>query len=68
MGKEWVKRIILTLDKTMVTGDYLIDDKPHITGCESSPTWTHILYDQPYNKEVNKPRIVNWTQWREIIN
>lgn len=59
LGSEWVKRVILTKDKTWVRGDVLIDDKPDITGA-LTPTWVHYVYDQPYNKMVDKPR-VSWT-------
>lgn len=49
LGKDWLRRTIITKDKTLVHGDYLIDDKPHIKGV-NKPTWEHILYDQPYNR------------------
>ncbi len=65
LGDEWVNRIILTKDKTLVDGHILIDDKPEITGC-MSPAWQHILYDRPYNKEQNKPRLT-WKNWHSVI-
>lgn len=59
LGDEWVRRTIVTKDKTMVRGDYLIDDKPEITG--SFPrSWTHILYDQPYNRHIQTEYRFNW--------
>ena len=67
LGADWVNRIILTKDKTLVKADYLIDDKPNITGVESMPAWEHILYDRPYNREVNKKRLV-WTNWKSVLN
>jgi 5'-nucleotidase len=67
LGADWVNRIILTKDKTLVKGDYLIDDKPAITGVESSPVWEHILYDRPYNRDVDKKRLV-WTNWKNVLN
>ena len=68
LGHEWTKRIILTKDKTWVHGDILIDDKPHITG-SLSPTWMHYLYDQPYNKAIDKPRICwcNKESWEFLL-
>ena len=57
LGDAWVKRIILTRDKTLIKGDYLIDDKPVITGVERSPEWEQIVYDRPYNRDVNKKRL-----------
>ena len=67
IGKGWIKKIIITGDKTIVTGDYLIDDRPEIEGVESTPAWKHILYDQPYNHNVNKRRLT-WTNYKEILN
>jgi len=66
LGRQWTKRIVLTKDKTLVKGDYLIDDKPNITGVQSVPDWEHILYDCPYNKHVNKRRIT-WKNWKNIL-
>lgn len=67
IGKGWAKRTIITSDKTLVIGDYLIDDKPRITGHWSKPFWRHVLFDQPYNKTVDQPRMTHWSQWREFI-
>lgn len=66
LGPDWVKRIILTKDKTLVRGDYLIDDKPEITGVEDIPSWEHILYDRPYNKQGNKRRLT-WENWKNVL-
>ncbi len=66
LGPSWVKQLILTKDKTIIKGDFLIDDKPVITGAEEHPEWEHILYDRPYNREVNKRRIT-WENWRDIL-
>ncbi len=66
IGPSWVSKIILTKDKTIVKADYLIDDKPVITGAEKSPSWEHILYDRPYNRNMNKRRII-WPNWKDIL-
>lgn len=51
-----------------VTGDILIDDKPSVTGVES-PEWEHVLFDQPYNRDVkDKRRMVGWNEWESIVN
>ena len=65
LGARWTDRIILTKDKTLVRGDILIDDKPHITGADV-PTWEHILYDRPYNKGVDKRRLT-WENWKDVL-
>lgn len=65
-GSEWVGKLILTLDKTIVRGDILIDDKPEITG-SAVPSWEHVLYDRPYNRHITDKRRLTWKNWREVI-
>ncbi len=65
-GKEAVDRIIMTRDKTLVRGDLLIDDKPKISGL-ATPTWEHILYDRPHNRQITDKRRLAWDNWRDII-
>ena len=66
LGPDWVKRIILTKDKTLIKADYLIDDKPVITGVENMPGWEHIVYDRPYNRGVSKRRLT-WENWKDVL-
>lgn len=66
LGPSWVKRIILTKDKTLIKADCIIDDKPEITGVELTPSWEHILYDCPYNREVDRKRLT-WNNWKSIL-
>jgi 5'-nucleotidase len=66
LGPDWVKRVILTKDKTLVKADFLIDDKPEITGAEAVPVWEHILYDRPYNRGANRKRLT-WANWKEVL-
>ena len=76
LGPEWVEGMIITRDKTLVKGDFLIDDKPKITGSCRNPDWCHVYFDQPYNRPdvVNAadledaPRIEAWTAWRTVID
>jgi 5'-nucleotidase len=51
------KKVIIAKDKSMVLGDILIDDHP--TPCnETQATRKHLLFDQPYNQNVeHKPRM-----------
>jgi len=65
LGIEFVRKVIIAKDKTLVHGDVLIDDRPQITGiCQ--PTWRHILYDQPYNRSSATPR-VTWDNWQTVL-
>jgi 5'-nucleotidase len=66
LGPEWVKRIVLTKDKTLVKADIIIDDKPELTGVEKSPSWEHVLYDRPYNKGGDKKRLT-WGNWKDVL-
>lgn len=61
---QWaVKNLILTDDKTIVTGDILIDDKALIIGRVEKPTWKHILFDQPWNQSSKSIRMNGgWTR------
>jgi 5'-nucleotidase len=75
---DWVKehlgdvipheRIVMTRDKTLISGDVLIDDKPKVTGT-MIPTWEHILFDAPYNRESSGTqfRLQSWNDWRKVI-
>jgi 5'-nucleotidase len=65
-GAHWGQRVIITTDKTLVRGDVLVDDKPEVTGVER-PSWVHVLFTQPYNVDVLKPRLNAWTEWREML-
>lgn len=66
LGREWVDRIILTTDKTLVHGNILIDDKPDITGV-IIPTWEHVVYDMPYNRHIVGKRRMTWANWKNVL-
>ncbi len=65
-GAPFVDRIILTRDKTLIRGDILIDDKPEILGL-AAPSWEHILYDRPHNRQVEDKRRLTWQNWRNVV-
>jgi 5'-nucleotidase len=68
LGLEWARSMVLTQDKTRVRGDILIDDKANIVGSQT-PVWEHVIFDMPYNREVQDERIRlhGWANWRETI-
>lgn len=66
-GHEMTKKIILTKDKTLIHGDILIDDKPEHFGI-NTPTWEHILFDAPYNRQITNKRRITWDNWEEILH
>lgn len=67
-GEQYLSKIIITRDKTLIKGNVLIDDKPKITGACPQPEWTHIVFNQPYNQDVEGPRLSNWTDWKSILD
>lgn len=68
-GEEFLSRIIITRDKTVIKGTVLIDDKPSVSGACDKPEWTHILYTQSYNLHLqDKPRFTRWNEWRRVLS
>jgi len=66
LGKDWLKRLIITMDKTLIHGDKLIDDKQEITGA-IEPVWEHLLFDSCHNKDVKDKTRINWDNWKEVL-
>lgn len=53
LGAEARSRMILTSDKTTIRANFLIDDKPSITGHYGQDrTWQQVIFSQPYNLDV----------------
>uniref|UniRef100_A0A4X2KS30 5',3'-nucleotidase, mitochondrial n=1 Tax=Vombatus ursinus TaxID=29139 RepID=A0A4X2KS30_VOMUR len=75
-GQEFLEQIVLTRDKTVVSGDLLIDDRPDITGWPRSgpnPSWEHILFTSCHNRhlQLQPPhrRLHSWTDdWKAILD
>ena len=66
LGGDFTKRIVLSKDKTIVRGKFLIDKNPAIEG-EETAEWEHILYDCPYNQEVGNKRRLTWANWKNVL-
>jgi len=66
LGMEWVKRMIITPDKTIVDADYLIDDMPEIRGL-AVPRWQHIVYTHAKNRMENTKKRLTWETWKEVM-
>ncbi|MFT4309340.1 MAG: 5' nucleotidase, NT5C type [Candidatus Woesearchaeota archaeon] len=67
LGTKWKDRMILTKDKTLIEGDYLIDDKPNIKGIVQ-PSWEQLLYYQPYNSHVQDKIMITWNNYQEVMD
>lgn len=65
LGRDWLRKLILTHDKTMVQAHYLIDDKPNIKGI-MDPSWDQIFFSHGYNQESRGLRLNNWAEWPEL--
>ena len=62
------ERVIITIDKTWVHGDVLVDDKPEVTG-SIAPTWTHLRFAPKGKDDLGtRPVIADWTQWRTVLD
>ncbi|XP_069373330.1 5'(3')-deoxyribonucleotidase, mitochondrial [Paralichthys olivaceus] len=73
LGHDFLEQVILTRDKTLISGDILIDDKPDILGVETKPTWEHILFTACHNKHLSlspsQRRLLSWSDdWRAILD
>jgi len=74
LGQDWMGRVILAGDKTMVHGHLLIDDKPDIHGCNKTPSWDHILYTSWGNCRMNEQtlacthRLTSWADRDALMN
>jgi len=66
LGYEWTRKLIISKDKTVIDGDFLIDDKPEIDGIQE-PIWQRIVYDAPYNKNIVGRRL-NWQNYKSVLN
>lgn len=78
-GSSWIRRTILTSDKTLINGDLLIDDIHFIEGTVDETSWDHILFTQCHNRHLDEKhfqekkiarRLDNWKDdsWRHLID
>lgn len=66
LGYEWTQKLIVAKDKTLIYGDILIDDRPQHLGLKK-PTWTHVLFDRPYNRNAKDKLRITWDNWEKIL-
>jgi len=51
-GKEFVNKIVITCNKTILDVDFLIDDKEFIKGVNGRPSFLHVLKRCGHNSGV----------------
>ncbi|KAA8498271.1 putative 5'(3')-deoxyribonucleotidase [Porphyridium purpureum] len=68
-GEEYLSRLIITRDKSIIKGAVLIDDKPKVTGACRSPDWKHVVFTRSYNVDAKetKHRLNQWELWRDVL-
>lgn len=69
LGAEMARKTILIHDKTLVSGDILIDDRADIAEGAMTPSWQHVVFDADYNRDMPRstPRLKSWADWREVL-
>lgn len=72
-GPDFLEQIVLTRDKTVISADLLIDDRPDITGAEPHPSWEHILFTSCHNYHLQlqppRRRLHSWADdWKAILD
>ncbi|XP_021561564.1 5'(3')-deoxyribonucleotidase, mitochondrial [Carlito syrichta] len=78
-GPDFLEQIVLTRDKTVVSADLLIDDRPDITGkwpatgAEPNPSWEHVLFTACHNQHLKlqppRRRLHSWADdWKAILD
>ncbi len=67
LGFDWTMRLILSRDKTLIGGDFLIDDKPEVTGIRK-PAWEHVIFDKNYNRRIVNGKRITWNNWEEVLS
>ena len=71
LGEEWVRRVVITSDKTLVRGAILIDDKIVVEG-ERVPKRMHIIFGRPYQEHhaqslERRCILGDWSDWRRLV-
>lgn len=65
LGRDFTKKMIVTKDKTLIRGDILIDDS--VPKGVITPSWKHIIFDRPHNRNIPGTRLERWSDWKEMI-
>lgn len=68
-GEIMLNQLIITTDKTLVHGDLLFDDKPHITGAMENPAWVHVMQHRDFNAYVteHEHRMMGWSDLNRVL-
>ena len=68
-GEKFMNRVIFTKDKSLIRGNFLIDDSPIKTKGILQPEWKLIVFDMSYNQNDQcYGRIFGWTDLDSIFS
>lgn len=68
LGSDWSSRLVITCDKSLLKGKWLIDDAPRVHALSNKPSWTLIQFARPHNHKRSKiQRLEHWKDWRTVI-
>lgn len=73
LGDDWVRRMVICSDKSLVRGDILIDDAPKAKARAMKPVWEHVWFKRPYNAYLGgaegqqQRRLDAWADWRALV-
>jgi len=65
LGEDFLPRLVLTPDKTMVQGHVLIDYKT--AEGTITPNWRLVFFSNSDNQECEGPRMNSWSEWRSAM-
>lgn len=72
LGEDWLRRLVITKDKTIVRGDLLVEDNPEPNGVDARPAWNLVMFDRSYNRRCAHPALVgrlhSWRNWRDLLD
>lgn len=60
LGGDWERRLIISPDKSMIRGDFLLDDAPKPAWYPFA-SWAPVIYTAPYNGKASEwGRVPHW--------
>lgn len=67
LGADWLPRLIIAPDKSMVRGDILLDDAPHLHWLDTA-TWVAVVYPMTWNQHAESKwvHLPTWTWGRPV--
>lgn len=61
LGWDWASRVVFTDQKTLIMGDFLIDDANEPRGTVGEASWKHIAFARPWNCG-HQMRVNSWAE------